>query len=91
MFDTGGEPMEMGEIADAVASTLGGCAVERAALGEGRADIYVGDDGAYRALLEQYGIESVPFTQQVTETAQFLANKQQFPSGAGVATGVQPC
>lgn len=90
-FETGGEPLEMGEIAEAVAQELGGCGVERPPCSEGRADIYLGDDGAYRQLLQRYGIEPVPFTQQVAETAQYLVNKDQFRASAGVAAGGQPC
>jgi len=91
LFETGGKPLEMGEIAQAVALGLGSCAVERAAPAQGHADLYLGDDSAYQALLRRYGVEPVPFGQQVAETAQFLANKQEFRTPAGVVTGVQPC
>lgn len=90
-FDTGGEPLEMGEIAEAVATQLGGCGVERAPRSDASPDVYLGNEGAYRQLLERYGIESVPFAQQVAETAQFLVNKDQFHASAGVAAGGQPC
>ncbi|HEX6661799.1 MAG TPA: NAD-dependent epimerase/dehydratase family protein [Sphingomicrobium sp.] len=90
LFETGGAPMEMGEVAEAVAAALGGCGVERAARNQAAADIYLGDDRAYRALLEQYGIEPVPFAQQVVETARFLEKKQQLQVPAGIASGVRP-
>ena len=89
-FDTGGERMEMGEIAETVARKLGGCAIERARRNDARADIYVGDDRTYRSLLERYRIERVPFAQQVVETARFLVNKQPLPVAAGVAGGARP-
>jgi nucleoside-diphosphate-sugar epimerase len=91
LFETGGEPLEMGEIAKAVASELGSCPVERSAPAPGHADIYVGDDAAYQGLLRRYGVEPVPFAQQVAETAQFIANKQEFTPRARVASGGKPC
>lgn len=86
-FDTGGEPMEMGEIAQAVARGLGGCAVERLERNGAPADAYLGDDDAYQSLLKRYRVRAVPFAQQVGETAEFLANKQPLR----VAGGAQPC
>jgi nucleoside-diphosphate-sugar epimerase len=91
IFDTGGEPMEMGEIAQAVATALGGCSVERPALSAVRADDYLGDDRAYRALLEQHRVEPVPFAQQIVETVQFLADKRQPETPLRVAGGGRPC
>lgn len=72
-FDSGGEPMEMGEIAAEVAAFFGGCPVERVARSTGRADVYVGDAETYRALLSEFAIPEVSFTNQVAETAQFLS------------------
>lgn len=72
-FDTGGAPMEMQEIAEAVAAICGPVAVVRPAMIENRADEYVGDDPAYRRLLADYDIEPVAFGQQVIETASYFA------------------
>jgi nucleoside-diphosphate-sugar epimerase len=70
-FDTGGEPMELGEVAGVVASVLGaGCADRAPPIGRG--DIYVGDRQAYDRLLARFGIEQVDFRSQVAETALFL-------------------
>ena len=81
----------MGEVARAVASQVGRCSVERGPPESDRADLYLGDDAAYQRLLQRYGIEPVPFGQQVAETAQFLAKKQEFTDPVGLATGGQPC
>ena len=74
-FDTGGEPLEIGDIAETVASEFGGCPIERAPHGRDRPDIYQGNNQAYQTLLKRYRIGPVPFGQQVAETAQFLADK----------------
>jgi nucleoside-diphosphate-sugar epimerase len=70
-FDSGGEPMELGSLAQMVARILGGH-VNRAALSDDAANIYVGDGGTYERLLAQYGISPVSLTDQITETASFL-------------------
>jgi nucleoside-diphosphate-sugar epimerase len=75
-FDSGGEPMEMQEIAATVAARLGNGRVDRPAFGGDREDRYVGDDAAYRLLLDRHGIETVSFAQQVDETADFIADFQ---------------
>lgn len=65
-FDSGGEPMELGEIAGVVAAQTG-TGVRRAEITTGPADIYHGDDAAYRALLAEFGIAPVPLATQVAE------------------------
>lgn len=65
-FDSGGEGMELGEIAGVVAAQ-NGTSVQRAQITTGPADIYHGDDAAYRALLADYGIAHVPLAAQVAE------------------------
>ena len=72
-FSSGGEPMEMQAIAETVATLLGPVPVHRPPLTNDRADDYTGDDAAYRRLLAEHGIKPVPFGQQVSETAGFLA------------------
>ncbi|NOW46772.1 nucleoside-diphosphate-sugar epimerase [Novosphingobium sp. SG751A] len=65
-FDSGGEAMELGEIAGVVAAQTG-TSVKRAEITTGPSDIYHGDDTAYRALLADYGIAPVPLAAQVAE------------------------
>lgn len=71
-FDTGGEALELGVVAQAVASALGGHMLRRpiTELGENR---YVGDDAVWRALLAQHAITPLSLEQQILETAAFLA------------------
>lgn len=89
-FDTGGSPMEMGEIAREVASQLGPCPIERPDRVPGPSDDYLGNDRAYRLLLDRYGITPVPFARQLAETANFLALNQRLPIEGGVAAGAKP-
>lgn len=71
-FSSGGEPMEVGEVAAVIAKALGGRAVQRPARIAGKADVYVGDSGPYRALLDSHKIDAVPFMEQIGETIDFL-------------------
>lgn len=71
-FDSGGDPMELGAVAQVVADMLGGGPVERAAISEPVPDRYVGDDTAYAALLRRHGITPVPLGQQIIETADYM-------------------
>jgi UDP-glucuronate decarboxylase len=75
-FDSGGEPMEMQDIAQAVADALGPVGIDRPATDGGTEDRYAGNGEAYAALLAAHGIEPVPFERQVIETADFLALSQ---------------
>lgn len=70
-FDSGGEPLELGEIAGVVAAQTGG-SVARAEITTGPADIYHGDDAAYRALLRDHAIAPIPLAQQVAEMIAWL-------------------
>ena len=70
-FDTAGEPVELGALAELVAAQFGGCAIERPARVPGE-DRYVGDPNAYRALLQTEHIAEVPLDRQIAETAAFL-------------------
>ena len=72
-FDSGGEPMEVGDIAAEVAAYFDGCPIERAQRSGAPADIYVGDAEIYRSLLREFAIEEVPFRAQVAETAEFIS------------------
>lgn len=70
-FDSGGQDVELGELASLIASSTN-CYVERPVSGEGRADIYVGDEIGYQRLLDRYGIEGVSLTDQISETIAFM-------------------
>jgi nucleoside-diphosphate-sugar epimerase len=71
-FDSGGVPMEMQEIAEAVAAALGPVTIRRPQLQTDSPDEYFGDSTTYDQLLAANGVESVPFRQQVLETAEFF-------------------
>lgn len=71
-FDTGGEPLELGEVAATVAGALGGEVLRRPITQE-RENRYVGDDGAWRTLLARHGLEPLPLDRQILETAAYLA------------------
>lgn len=73
-FESGGEPMEMREIAEAVANHFGSIPIRRPTLVPSTDDHYAGDDHRYRALLAEYRIKPVPFERQVIETVDFLAS-----------------
>ncbi len=75
-FDAAGEvAYEMDEIARTVAHTLGHqLGVARQPLMEGRpADRYVGDGIAYRALRDEYGVSPIGLSDQIKETARYMA------------------
>ena len=71
-FSSGGERLELGDVARAVAEALGGGQVSRAPITEERPDDYAGDSAAYTALLQRYGITPVPLDQQIVETADYM-------------------
>ena len=70
-FDSGGEALELGEIAGVVAAQAGG-SVARAEITQSPGDIYHGDDAAYRALLSEYGIAHIPLAAQVAEMIEWF-------------------
>lgn len=74
-FSTGGERLEMQRIAEIVSETVGPVPIGRPPLKSEPVDEYVGDDAAYRQLLSAYGIEHLPFAQQVAETAASFASE----------------
>jgi len=73
-FDSGGEPLEMQRIAEIVAGALGPVPVERPPMRTDKIDEYIGSDVAYRQLLSRFGVEHLPFSRQVAETAHFFAS-----------------
>lgn len=71
-FDTGGQALELGAVAEAVAEVLGGEVVRRP-ITEAKDNRYVGDDDAWRALLARHGIAHLALPDQIRETAAYLA------------------
>ena len=70
-FDTGGHPMELADVAQAVALETGGTAV-RTPITNDVEDNYVGDRTVYDRLLADNGIDPVPCPQRVRDTRDFL-------------------
>ena len=90
-FDTGGEPLEMQDIARVIADVLGPVPITRPSLDPATTDHYAGDAAAYRALLASHSIDPVPFTRQIIETAEFLALCVSPAASQRVATAKQSC
>lgn len=76
-FDTGGEDIELGELAAMIASRIS-CSVERPSSRGGHADVYLGDGQAYQCLLERHAIDRVSLAEQISETADFLKRAPLF-------------
>jgi nucleoside-diphosphate-sugar epimerase len=72
-FDTGGEALELGAVAGAVAQVLGGKVVRRP-ITEACENRYVGDDAAWAALLSCHGVPLLPLHDQIRETAVYLGD-----------------
>lgn len=72
-FDSGGEALELGDLAQRIAATLGG-RIERPPATSDRANIYIGKAAEYNELLRELGIDRVPLETQIRETAAYLAN-----------------
>lgn len=73
-FDTGGQPMELAEVADAIAALTGREAV-RAPLTSDAEDSYVGEATVYDRLLTEHEIAAVSFAQQLEETRSDLVQR----------------
>ncbi|HUD91921.1 NAD(P)-dependent oxidoreductase [Sphingobium sp.] len=71
-FDSGGEAMELGGVAQVVARTLDGGSVERAPITDPVPDRYIGDDTVYAALRRSHGIKAVTLDRQIIETADYM-------------------
>jgi nucleoside-diphosphate-sugar epimerase len=72
-FSTGGERLELQQIAEVVSGLLGRVSIERPPLRPSKIDEYAGDDAVYRRLLSAHRIEHIPFDRQIEETAAFFA------------------
>ena len=71
-FDTGGEPLELGEVAAVVASHFDGVTVQRAEIVDPEADVYHGDPAQYANLLQHHGITPEPLGAQVAKTIDYM-------------------
>ncbi|MDE1914934.1 MAG: NAD(P)-dependent oxidoreductase [Sphingomonadales bacterium] len=72
-LDTGGEPMELAEVAQAIANALPGAQVQRAAITQPQADIYHGNARPYAAALAAYDIAGVDMDGQLSEALAYFA------------------
>lgn len=90
-FDSGGAPVELGELAQQVASLLGGCEVVRPERTADRVDRYLGDDARYRGLLAEHRVVPVELPRQIAETAEFLVGFQSHSTLNGVTAGARTC
>lgn len=75
-FDSGGQALDLGEVAQVVADQFAGTTVDRAAITDAQADLYFGDDGAYQAALSRHGIVARPLAEQVAKTIDYLRGGQ---------------
>jgi hypothetical protein len=71
-YDSGGQVLELQEVAAEVARVLGGTVV-RAPITESVDNNYIGDAEIYASLLEAAGIAAVPLAQQILNTAITIA------------------
>jgi nucleoside-diphosphate-sugar epimerase len=75
-LDSGGEPLELGDVAQVVADQFTGIAVKRAAITDAAADLYHGDGEAYRRSLAKRGLTALPLAEQVAKTIDYLGGAQ---------------
>jgi nucleoside-diphosphate-sugar epimerase len=73
-FDSGGIPLELGDIAQVVADAVPGASVERAPITDPSADRYHGDGALYSTLLAQHGLDPVDLVTQVSEALNDIRN-----------------
>ncbi|MEO8141348.1 MAG: NAD-dependent epimerase/dehydratase family protein [Sphingomicrobium sp.] len=72
-FDSGGDPLEMQEIALAVVEQCGNVAIDRPRHDPATIDNYTGDSAQYAAMLARYRITPVSFADQIAETVDYLS------------------
>lgn len=72
-FSTGGERLEMQQVAQIVSDTLGPVTINRPPVEPKLSNDYVGDHAAYLDVLARYGLTHIQFAEQVAETAQSFA------------------
>jgi len=73
-FATGGEVLELGQVADTVAKVIGGTVV-RKAITSPEENRYIGDAVGWQALLARHDMVHLPLAAQVAETAVWLARQ----------------
>lgn len=83
-FETGGEPMELAEVAGTVAKVLGGT-VERRPITSPAANCYFGDAGQWLSLLASHGMSHLPIDRQISETSSYFSRTAQAFAGSVVA------
>lgn len=71
-FDTGGTPLELAEVAAAVAEQLGSAEVVRAEITDQSSDIYVGNPVRWNELLHSFGLTETSFPRQIQDTAEYM-------------------
>lgn len=71
-FDSGGQALELAEVAAEVAKFFPGSVVERAPIRDLNADRYHGDGAAYSALLHEHGMSQLALGAQVEESVAYL-------------------
>jgi nucleoside-diphosphate-sugar epimerase len=70
-FETGGEPLELAEVAGLVAD-LAGATVVRKPITEAAENRYVGDDARWRDHLARFGMVPLPLPEQIAETMAYF-------------------
>lgn len=79
-FETGGDAMELGELAAVVAAELRARgSVKRAPITSARVDRYVGDDTVWQRACTAHGIQPATLLLQIRQTAEFLAETANYP------------
>ena len=71
-FDTGGEPYELGNLAELVATILSGQAHGRA-VNDDKPNRYCGDHTNWIGLLQKHGLKHLDIADQIRETAAYMA------------------
>jgi nucleoside-diphosphate-sugar epimerase len=71
-FDSGGEALELGDVAGVVAAQFPGLEVKRAAILDANDDNYYGDAQSYARSLAMHGLTPQPLAEQVAKTIDYL-------------------
>ncbi len=71
-FDSGGDPIELGALAQMIADVLNAPGWVRADVTDPAGDVYTGNDSAYQALRAAHGVPAISLVDQIVETAAFL-------------------
>jgi nucleoside-diphosphate-sugar epimerase len=75
-FDSGGLPLELGDVARVVAAQVPGAQVTRADVVESVPDVYHGDPQAYAAMLSRHHIAATALDAQIAKTIDYLRRQQ---------------